>query len=805
MKCPKCGNEIEKNKCNVCNKTLFDIHLKLSEEAQVERNYEKALENLEKAKENAKNEEEKEDVDKLIRTIQFSRFEEKESQDIFEGIVSNSEDYEDNSRTKDYVYDGFKKLFFIALALIFLAGIGEYFRKQYYKNVKVANTVIDNRKLKVGLLFHLNQGHYPFSDIADKASYHRLIKTLRKHPKLKFNIHISGTLIQDLLWYNEETLQLIREGIEDGQFEILGSTYAQNVMYSTDEKSNRWQIERHKEIIKDVFAVEPVGFWNPERTWRQDLGKLMQEYGYKYTFVEDHILKRSGTKFSEYFLRTTDNGNLFIINDDFEFLPKFNSAIDAGDYEELRKDKAAKLSPEHKSYKNLFLYMREIYKKDKENKFLLNYAEDAEATGLWDLRDAHTPEYDFINLETLLTELEKKDWIELVKYSEYMKKENVKEDINPIVDGVATWMNKAAMGIGHYSERGYKNWFDFNETSPKLSHYRQEYMKYQEKIMKYETSENVAIRNLIDLAKEIYLSHQYEFGCTGISGTDEDWAYKRKYETWENVKLVNVVIDAIERIENYSEGIYEKDVNNDNIKEIVVVKNKNYYVFSKARGGRLLTWYDMATGIELVGGELGTNNNYPYYDNNILLPAFDFRHYVRFLAPEKDLLDYINSTEYYVRYKALNSMLGKRNSKDEIIEEKIYNYDMNYRITEDEQLLFETGDFSKEISFFEDGLEVSYEFSEDAEYLKIESEFQPDYLSIANKGKKVLDIEYLNQTNESKNSAEALLYNNYSDIGIKVEVFSQKKDTEKQKSFMGIILKNYIQNNGKLRISKYRK
>ncbi len=73
-----------------------------------------------------------------------------------------------------------------------------------------------------------------------------------------------------------------------------------------------------------------------------------------------------------------------------------------------------------------------------------------------------TPEFDFINLDFLLSEIEKKTWIEVVRYDEYVKKENVKEDITPIVDGVAKWMDNAAKGIGNYTERGYFGWFDFN-------------------------------------------------------------------------------------------------------------------------------------------------------------------------------------------------------------------------------------------------------------------------------------------------------------------------------------------------------
>ena len=62
-------------------------------------------------------------------------------------------------------------------------------------------------------------------------------------------------------WSNSEALDLVREGIVDGQFEILGSTLAQNIIYSIPSLvDNEVQIELHRKMLKDVLGVEPVGF-----------------------------------------------------------------------------------------------------------------------------------------------------------------------------------------------------------------------------------------------------------------------------------------------------------------------------------------------------------------------------------------------------------------------------------------------------------------------------------------------------------------------------------------------------------------
>src|SRR3989304_9201930 len=115
--------------------------------------------------------------------------------------------------------------------------------------------------LSVALLFHFNQHFHEYARTASRVCYRGLLKVLRSHPTLKFNIHISGTLIHALQWVAPEPLELIRDGLNDGQFELLGSTYAQNVLYSSDDWDNARQIELHQQALSDTFGVQPTAFW----------------------------------------------------------------------------------------------------------------------------------------------------------------------------------------------------------------------------------------------------------------------------------------------------------------------------------------------------------------------------------------------------------------------------------------------------------------------------------------------------------------------------------------------------------------
>ncbi|BDU50654.1 hypothetical protein [Haliovirga abyssi] len=790
MDCPKCGSEIKNGICEKCEKRFYDILLEESELLQVKRDYDKALEYLKEARKLAKTEDEENEVERVIKGIQFSRFD-------LSGDILKSHNVGDSKKTikkESYIYSGFKKMLVISLLIFLIFGGIEIGKILYYKNIKISDKVINNRKLDIAFLFHLNQGSNPHADIADKVTYYNLIKTLRKHPSLKFNLHISGTLIQDLLWYNPETIKLIKDGIKSGQFEILGSTYAQNVMYSTDEQSNIWQIEEHKRIIKKVFGVNPVGFWNAERTWNQNITKLVLKYGYKYTFVENHILKESGAKDADWVLRTTENGKLTIVNDDTNFLPLVNNAIDTGDNEVKRDERGANLTEKSKNYKKLFKYIRKIYEKDKKSDFLLNYADDAEVTGLWDFSSQKNPEWDFENLDFLLTKLENKKWIKLVKYSDILSEKKA-EDITPIKDGYASWMEKAAKGEGQYSEKGYDGWFDFNKNSPKLAYYRKLHKKYEKFINEYKNSDKKNIKKLVALAKENFLSHQFEFGCTGIAGTDEEWKNGRRLGVWENIKTVSVIEEAVKDIEeNIKNKIYEKDVNMDNIKEVIVVNNDNFYVFSKARGGRLLFWYDLKTGKEIVGGELGVQLGEEYYDGNFPTQPFSIKNNIRFLNGMNSVLNYFEKRVYLTRVKGLNEKFEYENSDNNNYKiSDYYKADMEVEYNED-YLIFTADNYKKEIKFTKNGFEVDYlNISNDVKNINVKSEFEPGYFTIVNNGKKVLDIK------NSNNKIEIL--NKKVNIGIEITVPKDVK-IKNYYSLFGIVAEFDLKKEYKILVDK---
>ncbi len=420
------------------------------------------------------------------------------------------------------------------------------------------------RRIDVILLFHANQNLVPYGRTANLACYKGVLETLRSHPSLKFVIHFSGSLLSDLLWFDPETIDILREGASDGQFEIVGSTYIQNIIYSTrvtpdDFQFNHRQIATHKKLIEQAIGVSPVSFWNPERVWTQNIVKLLTDNGYTTVQVEDHILWESGITGSEYAVRTTtyDGSSVYVFTDDKTFEGIINGAIDSGDTSSVLN------------------FLHDRYLEDTDDIYAICYHEDMEATGLWDYEGGEDPAVDLANLDKLLCAFDNNPWIKVTTYSEFLQDHPVYEDVSPIVDGAADWMGRDA-------------WFDEN-SEPQAEAYRQFFDTIRD------TINAIPAHNLIELAWFTLGAHQYEFavhGYQGMVGTTQ----------WELARTALVSARAAREALLRVVHSYESDINWDGLNEIVMVTEGDLLVFSSL-GGRLLYWFDLDDGTEQVGNE----------------------------------------------------------------------------------------------------------------------------------------------------------------------------------------------------------
>lgn len=444
-----------------------------------------------------------------------------------------------------------------------MGGIGEQFTLAYNRAMP----------LSVALLFHFNQHFHEYARAASRVCYRGLLKVLRSHPRLQFNIHISGTLIHALNWLDPEPLDLIRAGLAEGQFELLGSTYAQNVAYATDDWSNARQIELHRAVLKDTFGVSPTVFWNPERCWRQSLVSVIASGGYTRTLVEDHILRKAGAADPHVFTTCDGPHSLALVADDETFKHKLNLAAWFG-----RGSQALK-------------YLREKAAQPDAGSLCVAYAEDAEAMGLWGWERGLAPNQTWAHLDRLLTALESEPSIKLIKLSDSPAPS---ADLTPVPDGSAAWMDASLRRPGApYHEDGYADWFDFCRRSPKISHFRQTYAIIRAKMEA--AAAGPGAQRMLQAAMHAYLAHQYEYGCIGVGGLN--------YRGWEDARQAVAISFAARFADSPSEFVLIDDCNGDGADEVVVSDGRQLIITS-AYGGRLLYWFDLITGRQFVGNQL---------------------------------------------------------------------------------------------------------------------------------------------------------------------------------------------------------
>jgi hypothetical protein len=574
-----------------------------------------------------------------------------------------------------------------------------------------------NRKLDVTFLFHANQNLVPYAKVGDRASFRGLLQTLRKHSTLKFQLHFSGPLIHDLLWFGDSTLHLVRDGINAGQFEIFGSAYAQNVMYSTrldtsDIQFNQHQIAINRTLIEKALGVSPKAFWNPERVWTQNFVQLLADNGYDYVPVEDHILTESGATGPIYQVRTTAyNGkHVTVFEDDKEFLALAGNAINTG-----------AVGP-------VMTFLHAKHAEDTSDTYVIGYYEDAEATGLWGYQNGIDPQTAFNNLDALLTALEGDSLIAVTTYGNYLKSHAPSAELTPIRDGAAAWMGGNA-------------WFTEN-MDPAFQSMRAIY----DSLRLYLDSVALAIRQsgadttaasaLLRHAWFTLCAHQFEFGCHTLQA---DVGHAQLQLARTSAVSATAALYALAP----ASSAFVADVNRDGVNEIVLVTPKDFTVFSSF-GGRMLYWFDLVRGEELVGNEnFMVDYVEPYVNDNIAPPLTRGGIETYPWLAGNPVIPEVFGWTFWVRQRALNDVLtvgsgAPRELANEQYAAAINGTTVTFTITVDgirirKTIQPETGGRFR----------VSYSMSPSpaanlALTLRIRNSFSPSYLDVMDNGRTAL-------------------------------------------------------------------
>jgi alpha-amylase len=134
-----------------------------------------------------------------------------------------------------------------------------------------------------------------FHKVAKKCYYpsnNLLLELLNKYPDFKVSFSLSGVFLEQAMQFDPEVIKSFKKLVDTGRCEILSETYYHSLAFLFSKKEFKFQVNKHKKLIKKLFKVEPKVFRNTELIYNNDLAITIQKMGYKGIITEgaDHIL-----------------------------------------------------------------------------------------------------------------------------------------------------------------------------------------------------------------------------------------------------------------------------------------------------------------------------------------------------------------------------------------------------------------------------------------------------------------------------------------------------------------------------------
>jgi alpha-amylase len=140
------------------------------------------------------------------------------------------------------------------------------------------------------------QNRFIMRRIADKSylPMNKLLLELIKEygPAFKVSFSISGVALEQIRMYAPEVLQSFQKLAATGNVEFLAETYSHSLSSLRSKSEFVSQVNKHREIIRELFGQNPTTFRNTELVYSDGIGEMVAEMGFKTQLTEGakHIL-----------------------------------------------------------------------------------------------------------------------------------------------------------------------------------------------------------------------------------------------------------------------------------------------------------------------------------------------------------------------------------------------------------------------------------------------------------------------------------------------------------------------------------
>ncbi|MEE9410612.1 MAG: polysaccharide deacetylase family protein [Candidatus Heimdallarchaeota archaeon] len=142
---------------------------------------------------------------------------------------------------------------------------------------------------------NLQYAEIPVDDVPQvvENSYIPVLKTLLDIPKAEVVLNFTGVTLEILGNENQEVLDLLKEGINKGKFELTGCGYSHPIFPLLPEEDIEKQIEFNLQVLEKTLNYTPKGFWLPELAYDPTLPRILKKYGFSYIFIDDELYTTS--------------------------------------------------------------------------------------------------------------------------------------------------------------------------------------------------------------------------------------------------------------------------------------------------------------------------------------------------------------------------------------------------------------------------------------------------------------------------------------------------------------------------------
>ena len=431
------------------------------------------------------------------------------------------------------------------------------------------------------------------------------ILALHRTYKVPFNLHLSGTLLEALLWYRPDLLEAIRELHAEGLCEFIGSTYAQNIMRFFSHEHNLRQLNEELALYQEHLNVDPAAinvFWPPERVWdTAALASVLTDSrllngGFEYVLVDDRLRYPIGEGGGRETRREFDRGRAPRAQDFSPWVIQAgNGLIALPISKDLRWNIPPRNAKSVSEIEHLLDELSDAGGKPRQD-VLAIYADDMEkaaGVGSWDKQGP-------AQFTTLLLWTTMQDSAIPVKLSEWMSCREVKEE-EPTETGTF-------IELSHHFDagEGYEKWY----FGPEWKRYRSYYEASEAKVIqRAQQGANVA---LIELAwRQLFNSVWETAWHTPDSGPLGDPRAAGKPSPWIRAAASHgrhsmVTAEAAFWMSRKKAGTYADlyDIDGDGEEELILKNDRLFAVFTPRWGGRLVYLFN----VEGVDGKMVIGN-----------------------------------------------------------------------------------------------------------------------------------------------------------------------------------------------------